>query len=1084
MASEAAGVFLVERVSTPWRAHVRFPAELTPQGLFAQPGRIGLEVVLAMATRKPTASTLREAWKVRRGSRPAPVLLVVFYPSADGELVATCGPVGEQPVVFSDIQVSQAEALARVALDEPSHHAATRFLLGALAELDSQLPGLRNVGLLATQELSAGVPKRADWQAATQRSTPLLRLRGRRLVEGLGWRVEPLATNTSVLIAGREQRAIAVFCDDNEPFDVASDRFPLSPASQALSAASENGIDWVILTRSQEVRLYAARPNTGVGRRGRAETFIEANLALLPQESAGYLHLLFSSDALQSGGLIEGVLEGSERFAADLAVRLRERVYHEAVPALAQAVSDRLPKGEELTEEALSRAYEKVLVILFRLLFLAYAEDKDLLPMRSNDHYREQSLTELAKRRATDRHTGKLPEPESHEMWLRVDRLWRTVSDGNPAWGVPAYSGGLFSQDPDVSEIGAELAGVTLNDDEFAPALDAIMLAEGAEGEGLVDFRSLSVREFGTIYEGLLESRLSVAQDDLALKRIKGQDRYVPAADSDEVVVVAGKVYFRNRSGVRKSTGSYFTKPFAVEHLLDHALEPALDAHVSRLDSLHALGDEAAVARAFFDFRCADIAMGSAHFLVAAMDRIEARLSGWLATHPVPTITQELQRVQAAAHKAMGVSGEGIEIEAGTLLRRQVARHCIYGVDRNRIAVELARLAIWVHTFVPGLPLSFLDHNLVHGDSLTGVGTLDDVVTVLDPDADPRVTSLFRDRLLDLLSAAEQPLQRLAQTWDASRREIEMAREAKLEAEKAVTDSGVRAIFDVVTAYRADSCELPGSHTPDEFKRIADQPSVPQVIERLMPLHFPAAFPEVFLRDNPGFDCLVGNPPWEKVVVDREVWWGMHLPGVRSLPVARRRARIDALEATRPDLGNQFALEHERAEALKLLLRATFPNLGAGQTDLYKAFAWANWSLCRPGGMIGIVLPRTAVADAGMMNWRREVVGGGAFPSPSQWRRSSTTRGGCSRTYTTPTRWRWRPSAAHHRRDLHQYQAVGLRRGGRTLHVHPGRPRTAEPANQAGEVALTTRQNRALQCTPVRRGRCSTSESWLTASRN
>src|SRR5207249_1250524 len=117
----------------------------------------------------------------------------------------------------------------------------------------------------------------------------------------------------------------------------------------------------------------------------------------------------------------------------------------------------------------------------------------------------------------------------------------------------------------------------------------------------------------------------------------------------------------------------------------------------------------------------------------AAVDRIEARLSAFLALHPIAAVTAELDRLRTAAYEALGDLGDGVELETTALLRRQVARRCIYGVDLNRISVELARLAIWIHTFVPGLPLSFLDHNLVCGNSLTGIATLDEAVQVLDP---------------------------------------------------------------------------------------------------------------------------------------------------------------------------------------------------------------------------------------------------------------------------------------------------------------------------------------------------------------
>ena len=147
--------------------------------------------------------------------------------------------------------------------------------------------------------------------------------------------------------------------------------------------------------------------------------------------------------------------------------------------------------------------------------------------------------------------------------------------------------------------------------------------------------------------------------------------------------------------------------------------------------------------------------MGSGHFLVAAVDRIEARLSNFLALHPIPAINAELDSLHRAALDALGDLADGVEIETTGLLRRQVARRCIYGVDLNHISVELARLSIWIHTFVPGLPLSFLDHSLVCGNSLTGIGTLDEALEVLDPDhgTDGQV-SLFRADIEQFIGSA------------------------------------------------------------------------------------------------------------------------------------------------------------------------------------------------------------------------------------------------------------------------------------------------------------------------------------------
>ena len=390
-------------------------------------------------------------------------------------------------MVQHDVEVSQAERLAEVALSEPSHHAATRFLVANLPELASPMPGLRNVGLLATQELRSGVPVWPDWRASGERARPLLGLRGRQLVESLGYGVEVLSTNTSMLTINGRNRAIAVFCDEDESFDAPAQRFNgTSPVSQALAVADQKAVDWVILTRSSEIRLYAARSDTGVGRKGRAETFVELNLSLLPAELAGYLHLLFSIDALIENGTLETILDRSADLAAELAVRLRERVYFQTVPALAEAVARRL--GRDPTSSDLEDAYEQVMVILFRLLFVAYAEDKDPLPYRTNDHYTVHSLKRLARRLTDDRRGGRNHyDQQATSLWHDVQEVWRAVDKGNKGWGVPAYNGGLFSDAPDVSAAGAALTDLELTDAEFAPALVGLLIDEGTESRSSRD---------------------------------------------------------------------------------------------------------------------------------------------------------------------------------------------------------------------------------------------------------------------------------------------------------------------------------------------------------------------------------------------------------------------------------------------------------------------------------------------------------------------------------------------------------------------------------------------------------------------
>ncbi len=980
MTASAVEAFLGDFDARTWTPQTKPPRSLQPRCWFQGKGSNPLEVAVATAIARPAARDVRNLWQARWNRRPNPVLLVVIYRD-DGaaEKAALCGPIGDRSPLRMEVELSQAERLAAAALEEPSPHAAIRLLAKVLPEIESDLPGVYNSGLFALHELKEGVPRRADFQGASRRAAQLLGLSGSHLLAELGYTIQTLTHNSSILTAGGANQAIAIFLDDTESFEDSASRFDGStPVSHGLALADQQRLPWVVLTRGRQIRLYSARTDVGVGRKLRADTYIELNLALLPAHLAGYLPLIFGPQALREGGTLEEILESSRRFSAGLGERLRDRIYLEAVPQLATAVGAKLRIPDSLGPDDLDAAYQQTLTILFRILFVAYAEDRDLLPYRTNDQYEHHSLKNIARRLSSCK-PGHPFDNRAASFWHEVKALWDAVANGNATWGVPAYNGGLFSDDSSVNPVGAAISAIELSDAEFAPALSALLVDEGKDGvRGPVDFRSLSVREFGTIYEGLLESQLSVAPSDLAQDR---RGNLVPAKKGDTVAVREGQLYVHDRSGARKATGSYFTKPFAVEHLLDHALQPALDEHIAKLTKLVNSGEEAAAAEAFFDFKCADLAMGSGHFLVAAIDRIEAALSGFLALHPIPQVFRQLERLRQAALQALGDTA-AVEIEQTSLLRRMVARRCIYGVDLNPIAVELARLAIWIHTFVPGLPLSFLDHNLVCGNSLTGVATLDEAVEVLDPEPAPGVTSLARASIVQFLQAAREALKRLAQTTEATATEVDAARSAHREALESVEPA--RMLFDLVVAARLGKADPPGQVATaidaQSIRNHKDLKAAHDLARKLQALHFPVAFPEVFLRDNPGFDCIIGNPPWEKARVEKHAFWALRFPGLRSLSAGERDRAIAELERTRTDLLQQYEKEVDASrEAREALIAGPYPGMGTGDPDLYKAFCWRFWELCRESGRIGVVLPRSALSAKGSGQWRLKVLEEGSF---------------------------------------------------------------------------------------------------------
>ena len=489
---------------------------------------------------------------------------------------------------------------------------------------------------------------------------------------------------------------------------------------------------------------------------------------------------------------------------------------------------------------------------------------------------------------------------------------------------------------------------------------------------GPVDFRALGVREFGTIYEGLLESELALAATDLAVTR-KGV--YVPANIDNTVTVASGNVYLHNRSGERKSSGSYYTKHFAVEHLLDGSLEPALAEH---LDRLVEMGD-ADASEAFFDFRVADIAMGSGHFLVAAIDRIEKGMADFLAKRNLAGVRAELEGLREAARQELGGYGEAVVIEDGALLRRLIARKCIYGVDAAMLSVQLARLSIWIHTFVPGLPLSFLDRTLVHGNSLIGVGTVDEIRKRFVQASGP----MIHVETESLLGRAAKPLGRLAKLNDATLRDVASARVAMREVNSSINET--RALCDLVAAGPVSNNQRISGFPFESWESFSEDSKLQgaarmarQELADLQALHFPVAFPEVFLRERPGFDVILGNPPWQEATLEEHAFWARYFPGLRSLPQGEQEAEKSRFREERPDLVTVYEAELAKMKRIrKSLVSGAFPGMGTGDPDFYKAFCWRFWNLSRTeGGRIGVVLPRSALAAKGSEKFRLSMFDG------------------------------------------------------------------------------------------------------------
>ena len=999
--SKGAGVLSLRATQTvDWTGSV--PAGASLEKVFIGPdadGLGGIQVAVASVTATPTVQLRQKLHAQRKGNRT----ITLIVAATDGTSVWLQGP--DASATWEPMPIDRALRQLQSVLDEPDSTAAFNHLAALRRQVETGGVGWTNNGLFAKYHLDHNVSGRPDWTMKGEQAKALRDLRGQRLIEALGFRATSGPGGSLILTAAEGDsdapRAVAVVLNEAEHFDAKSPRYQLTPIAFALAVAQRRELQWVIGLRKDQLRLYPGKDGVGVGQKGQVETYFEIDLGGIDDDQVAFLTLVFTAAALAKDGTADALLRDSARYATGLGNRLRQRIYEGVVPPIAEAVAERLPSiGRSIDADGLQIAYKLTLRILFRLLFQAYAEDRGLLPYGRSDGYTANSLKTIAQRNLDVDETD---FGDAASIWLDLVQVWNAIDQGNKQWQVPAYNGGLFTADDASSEEGALLARLSLPDSVLGPALQHLLIDLTPEGTlGPVDFRALSVREFGTIYEGLLESSLSIADADLTTDR---SGAWVPAGKGETVEAEKGSVYFHGASGERKATGSYFTPKVVVDHLIERSIVPALTRHLDVIAAKIAKGEQVSRAE-FFDFRVADLAMGSGHFLVAAVDKIEALMRTFLTENDVPDVRDELLKIAGVARQALGDDEVAkSEVEEIGLLRRQVARRCVYGLDINPLAVELARLALWIHTFVPGLPMSNLDHGLVCANSLTGIGTLDEAIdslvgapevrgaaktaAVSDGGFDFEVEGgrqetghqlMVRKAVTEYLRSSLPLLADVANASEASKTELRAAADLLAKAKAAAAPAS--RIFDAAIAVRIGEWSV--AITKEEHvARLVETTEPTKLVADLNPAHMPVLFPEVFVRDNPGFDVLLGNPPWETVKVEEQKWWWLRFPGLglRRMAKLEQKIAIAELRQRRPDLVAEYEADVASAAKYARALNNGPFELGSGDTDLYQVFAWRYWHLLRASGRSAVVLPRPAVSGAPLETWRRAVLADGSFPS-------------------------------------------------------------------------------------------------------
>ncbi|WP_420621646.1 Eco57I restriction-modification methylase domain-containing protein [Candidatus Poriferisodalis sp.] len=894
---------------------------------------------LEVATASKAGETfMRARWRERVGSSELGYLLVFDDSKTDGSVLVLGPRAATEPLRSMDCEglASAIERAAAMPSLEASRHIATevvrlagRGLLvsGLLTRhmLEHRILDDPTFGLFAAEALQ-DVHWDGDWRS---------------LPAGLGYDIETLEPRGYLLRF--DSSPVAVVHPKADPSDfMRLDDAGRPPEGVLAADCRSRGARYGLLACRNRYRLFDCDPAASTAE------WLDLDAQLLGDERRACLALL-APRYLAEGGFTE-LQDEAQTFGSALRRRLDRTIRHDALPALAAGLERWVAQtGADIDDDEFRQELQRAaLTLLFRLLFVLYAESSRYLPT-DDATYRRHSLAELV---AEAQQTQDDVSDASTGLWSSFGTLVRALRTGNPAWGVPAYNGALFSNRD--FEGAALLEEIELDDRCFAEVLTAVGI-DAETGRG-VDYSSLEIAHIGHIYETLLSLQLTVA--DRPLRYDLGRDRYIAAADEPEIV--SGSLLWQAHEGGRKAGGVYYTPVPLVKHLVRQAVLPAFEGHLDEVRHI-AKEDPVAAANQLLDFAVLDPACGSAHFLVEVTDLLAESTVTFLAETPLPKIRESINGLRSQARA-------GIDVTDAALLRRLLLKHCVYGTDVSPMGAEIATLSLWLASFVPGLSLAYLGRNVVVGNALIGVASASSVV----PEGTFQEQSL-RTALADASEAAE----RVAEIDDRTPSEVEASKAA--DAETAVATAGMRRLFDLWTA---EGFEVVGAREAAEVSGsdiIADTVSedIRKKLEAAIRfaaqhhfLHWPLEFPRVFADGRRGFDAVVGNPPWEEVTIEELAFYGLHLPGLRGLPSHQRQAEIVELRAERPELAGLLEQEQERVTVERAALASGEYVSTGGDPDLYKYFCQRYRSLVREGGMIGVVLPRSTFVTQGSEGFR------------------------------------------------------------------------------------------------------------------
>lgn len=707
---------------------------------------------------------------------------------------------------------------------------------------------------------------------------------------------------------------------------------------------------WGLVTNGVLIRLM--RDNASLTR----PAYIEADLAqIFANEDAASFATLWliihrSRFGAEGASVSDCALERWREAGSREGEAARDRLADQVQVALKVLGSGFLEANPDLAaklrsgEVNLTEWFNELLRLVYRLIFLMVAEDRNLLHPEKTKVDSRKLYAEGYSLAALRAQSARAASWDKHfDRFEGIKVVFRALAHGEDRLALPAL-GGLFSEDKLPN-----LETARLRNKAFMEAIYRLSWLSDKAGMVPVNWRAMETEELGSVYESLLELQPQMGDDGKTL---------IFASEAAE-----------QKGNQRKTTGSYYTPDSLVQALLDTALDPVLAKTEAEAND---------PAKALLKLSVIDPACGSGHFLLAAARRIATRLA----------------RIRAEGTPSLADFRHAL---------RDVARSCIHGVDRNPMAVELTKVALWIETVDPGLPLGFFDAQIRCGDALLGVfdlkvleeGIPDAAYAALTGD-DKDIASIYKKAnaaakkgqggfdfgtginklpetkplALDFSGFRDLPEDTVDQIGAKAARFDELRKGQAFVRAKVACDLYVSAFLLPKTGNAPTGSSERTIPTTEELWLALNQGKIrpamtdaPQTAVGARAFHWPLEFPDLMQRG--GFDVVLGNPPWERVKLQEQEFFALKDQEIATAKNAAARKKLIAqLDEINPRLAQewQHALRVAATESHFMRESGRFPRGGVGDVNTYAVFTDHFWQLTKPTGYAGLIIPTGLVS--------------------------------------------------------------------------------------------------------------------------